>query len=118
MICLRAMKNSNRSGLCIMFDFIIAYYYPLALKRGFVEKQSLHQKLLINFYTVIIMSPRFFSKSEAVLFGWNALRKTSGSSGTAGYSRSDQLLIGLVMSSFSEEAPTVLVIAVSKSSGF
>lgn len=60
------------------------------------------------------MSPRYFSKSEAVLFGWNTLKKNLeflvclfviilAMSG----------LMGLVMSSFTEEAPNELIIAAS-----
>ncbi|MGD0951457.1 MAG: hypothetical protein ABR985_03535 [Methanotrichaceae archaeon] len=60
------------------------------------------------------MSPRFFSKSEAVLFGWNTLKKNFGFFlGMLAIVVAINLLVGLVMSSFSEEAPKVLVIAVS-----
>ncbi len=60
------------------------------------------------------MSPRFFSKSEAVLFGWNTLKKNFGFFlGMLAIVVAVNLLVGLVMSSFSEEAPKVLVIAVS-----
>ena len=60
------------------------------------------------------MSPRFFSKSEAVLFGWNTLKKNFGFFlGMLAIIVAVNLLVGLVMSLFSEEAPKVLVIAVS-----
>lgn len=60
------------------------------------------------------MSPRFFSKSEAVLFGWNTLKKNFGFFlGMLAIVVAINLLFALVMSSFSEEAPKVLVIAVS-----
>jgi uncharacterized membrane protein len=60
------------------------------------------------------MSPRFFSKSEAVLFGWNTLKKNFGFFlGMLAIVVAINLLVGLVMSSFSEEAPKALVIAVS-----
>jgi uncharacterized membrane protein len=60
------------------------------------------------------MSPRFFSKSEAVLFGWNTLKKNFGFFlGMLAIVVAVNVLFGLVMSSFSEEAPKVLVIAVS-----
>lgn len=60
------------------------------------------------------MSPRFFSKSEAVLFGWNTLKKNFGFFlGMLAIIVAVNLLVGLVMSSFSEEAPKALVIAVS-----
>ena len=60
------------------------------------------------------MSPRFFSKSEAVLFGWNTLKKNFGFFlGMLAIIVAVNLLVGLVMSSFSEEAPELLVIAVS-----
>jgi uncharacterized membrane protein len=60
------------------------------------------------------MSPRFFSKSEAVLFGWNTLKKNFGFFlGMLAIVVAVNLLVGLVMSLFSEEAPKVLVIAVS-----
>ena len=60
------------------------------------------------------MSPRFFSKSEAVLFGWNTLKKNFGFFlGMLAIVVAINLLVGLFMSSFSEEAPKVLVIAVS-----
>ncbi|VVB64462.1 Uncharacterised protein [uncultured archaeon] len=60
------------------------------------------------------MSPRFFSKSEAVLFGWNTLKKNFGFFlGMLAIVVAINLLVGLVMSSFSEEAPKVLVIGVS-----
>jgi uncharacterized membrane protein len=60
------------------------------------------------------MSPRFFSKSEAILFGWNTLKKNFGFFlGMLAIVVAINLLVGLVMSSFSEEAPKVLVIAVS-----
>jgi uncharacterized membrane protein len=59
------------------------------------------------------MSPRFFSKSEAVLFGWNTLKKNFGFFlGMLAIIVAVNLLVGLVMSSFSEEAPELLVIAV------
>lgn len=60
------------------------------------------------------MSPRFFSKSEAVLFGWNTLKKNFGFFlGMLAIIVAVNLLVGLVISSFSEEAPKALVIAVS-----
>ena len=60
------------------------------------------------------MSPRFFSKSEAVLFGWNTLKKNFGFFlGMLAIIVAVNVLVGLVMSSFSEEAPELLVIAVS-----
>jgi uncharacterized membrane protein len=60
------------------------------------------------------MSPRFFSKSEAVLFGWNTLKKNFGFFlGMLAIVVAVNILVGLIMSSFSEEAPKVLVIAVS-----
>jgi hypothetical protein len=59
------------------------------------------------------MSPRFFSKSEAVLFGWNTLKKNFGFFlGMLAIIVVVNVLVGLVMSSFSEEAPELLVIAV------
>jgi uncharacterized membrane protein len=60
------------------------------------------------------MSPRFFSKSDAVLFGWNTLKKNFGFFlGLLAVAVAVNVLFGLVMSSFSEQAPKVLVIAVS-----
>ena len=60
------------------------------------------------------MSPRFFSKSEAILFGWNTLKKNFGFFlGMLAIVVVVNVLVGFVMSSFSEEAPKVLVIAVS-----
>ena len=60
------------------------------------------------------MSPRFFSKSEAILFGWNTLKKNLGFFlGMLAIIVAVNVLVGLVMSSFSEEAPKVLVIGVS-----
>jgi uncharacterized membrane protein len=60
------------------------------------------------------MSPRFFSKSEAVLFGWNTLKKNFGFFlGLLVVVAAINLLVGLVMSSFSEEAPKALVVTVS-----
>jgi uncharacterized membrane protein len=60
------------------------------------------------------MSPRFFSKSEAVLFGWNTLKKNFGFFlGMLAIVVAVNVLAGLVMSSFSEEAPGVLVIGAS-----
>lgn len=58
------------------------------------------------------MSPRFFSKSEAVLFGWNALKKNSRFFlGLLAIMIALNILFSLVMSSFSEEAPQVMVTA-------
>jgi uncharacterized membrane protein len=58
------------------------------------------------------MSPRFFSKSEAVLFGWNALKKNARFFlGLIAIVVASNILFSMVMSSFSEEAPQVLVIA-------
>ena len=60
------------------------------------------------------MSPRFFSKSEAILFGWNTLKKNFGFFlGVLAIVVAINILFGLVMASFSEEAPKALVIAVS-----
>jgi uncharacterized membrane protein len=60
------------------------------------------------------MSPRFFSKSEAILFGWNTLKKNFGFFlGMLAIVVAVNVLGGLVMSSFSEEAPKALVIALS-----
>jgi uncharacterized membrane protein len=60
------------------------------------------------------MSPRFFSKSEAILFGWNTLKKNFGFFiGMLAIVVAVNILVGLVISSFSEEAPRVLVVAVS-----
>jgi uncharacterized membrane protein len=60
------------------------------------------------------MSPRFFSKSEAILFGWNTLKKNFGFFlGMLAIVVAVNILVGLFMSSFSEEAPKVLVIGVS-----
>jgi uncharacterized membrane protein len=60
------------------------------------------------------MSPRFFSKSEAILFGWNTLKKNLGFFlGMLAIVVAVNVLVGLAMSSFSEEAPKVLVIAMS-----
>ncbi len=60
------------------------------------------------------MPPRFFSKSEAVLFGWNVLKKNARFFlGLLAIVIALNILISLVMSSFSEEAPQVLVFAFS-----
>jgi len=62
----------------------------------------------------MIMSPRFFSKSEAVLFGWDTLKKNFGFFlGLLAIVVAVNVLFGLVMSSFSEEAPKALMVAVS-----
>lgn len=58
------------------------------------------------------MSPRFFSKSEAVLFGWNALKKNSRFFiGLLAIMIALNILFSLIMFSFSEEAPQALVMA-------
>lgn len=58
------------------------------------------------------MSPRFFSKSEAVLFGWNTLKKNFRFFlGVLAIIVAVNVLISLVMSSFSDQAPAVLVMA-------
>jgi len=60
------------------------------------------------------MSPRFFSKSEAILFGWNTLKKNFRFFlGMLAIVVVVNVLVGLVISSFSEEAPKVLVMVVS-----
>ena len=60
------------------------------------------------------MSPRFFSKSEAILFGWNTLKKNFRFFlGMLAIVLVVNVLVGLVISSFSEEAPKVLVMVVS-----
>jgi uncharacterized membrane protein len=60
------------------------------------------------------MSPRFFSKSEAILFGWNILKKNFRFFlGMLAIVVVVNVLVGLVISSFSEEAPKVLVMVVS-----
>jgi uncharacterized membrane protein len=60
------------------------------------------------------MSPRFFSKSEAVLFGWNALKKNARFIlGLLAIVVALNISFSLIMSSFSEEAPSVLVFAFS-----
>jgi uncharacterized membrane protein len=65
-----------------------------------------------------MMSPRFFSKSEAVLFGWNTLKKNFRFFlGLLAIILVVNILISLVMSSFTEEAPEALIIAVSIFSG-
>ena len=58
------------------------------------------------------MSPRFFSKSEAVLFGWSTLKKNFRFFlGLLAIIVMANVLISLIMSSFSEVAPVVLVIS-------
>jgi uncharacterized membrane protein len=60
------------------------------------------------------MSPRFFSKSEAVLFGWNAFKKDfKFFLGLLVIVVAVNMFFSIVMSSFSEEAPKALVLAVS-----
>ena len=60
------------------------------------------------------MSPRFFSKSEAILFGWNTLKKNFRFFlGMLAIVVVVNVLVGLVISSFSEEAPKVLVMVAS-----
>ena len=52
------------------------------------------------------MSHRFFSKSEAVLFGWNALKKNARFVlGLLAIVVALNISFSLIMSSFSEEAP-------------
>ena len=52
------------------------------------------------------MSPRFFSKCEAILFGWNTLKKNFRFFlGMLAIVVVVNVLVGLVISSFSEEAP-------------
>lgn len=58
------------------------------------------------------MSPRFFSKSDAILFGWNTLKKNFGFFlGLLAVVVAVNLTVALVMSSISDEAPRALVIA-------
>jgi hypothetical protein len=56
------------------------------------------------------MSPRFFSKSEAVIFGWNTIKKNyKFFLGLMAVLVLINMFIGLVMASFSEKAPIALV---------
>lgn len=60
------------------------------------------------------MSPRFFSKSEAILFGWNTLKKNFWFFlGLLSVVLGVDLLLGIITSSFTENAPVALVIAAS-----
>jgi hypothetical protein len=60
------------------------------------------------------MSPRFFSKSEAILFGWNTLKENFWFfMGLLAIVIAIEIVSGLFMSSLNENAPKALVIAAS-----